>query len=485
MNVARENQVLALGGSTSLLEKLRGRLGERGYQFDVARDPGDCAQRFTQHGADLLLLMLPFPGGGSADLIRRLREIDPAATLIVTGVDNEIRSAKEAFELSVFEHVEDPERDFSELLAAIGGSLGSRRGDVQLRYLKQREATTSTWDHLVGSSSEMAEVVSTVRRVSERTTRGAPPLILLRGETGTGKGLLAKCIHYNGVRRNQAFVEVNCAAIPPSLIESELFGYEKGAFTDARSSKAGLFETAHQGTLFLDEIGSLPLDVQAKLLVAIEERNIRRLGATRSTQVNLQIIAAAHTDLPERVRKGSFRSDLYHRLNVVSVTLPPLRRRGSDIVMLARSFLDKLCRDYGMDAMELSPDAVTYMLSYGWPGNVRELRNQMERIVLLSADGLVGAGDFDRPSLLPPASDRSPPSVNAPISFRPSQTRTKARFNLEIPDDGIGLDEVEHELIKIALDRFDGNVSRAARFLKVSRQTLIYRVKKHGFESTG
>ena len=483
--MARENQILALGAPSSLLDKLRERLGQRGYQFDEAKGPEDCAQRFSEHGADLLLLMLPFVGGSSAGLVRRLREIDANAPIIITGLDDEIRSPKEAFEFSVFEHVEEPERDFNELLAAIGGALGSRRGDVQLRYLKQREATSSTWDHLVGSSSEMAEVVAIVRRVTERTTRGAPPLILLRGETGTGKGLLAKCIHYNGVRRNQAFVEVNCAAIPPSLIESELFGYEKGAFTDARSSKAGLFETAHQGTLFLDEIGSLPLDVQAKLLVAIEERNIRRLGATRSTQVNLQIIAAAHTDLQERVRKGTFRSDLYHRLNVVSLTLPPLRRRGNDIIMLARSFLDKLCRDYGMDTMELSPDAVAYMLSYPWPGNVRELRNQMERIVLLSADGLVSAGDFDRPSLIPPASDRSPPSVSAPASARPSHTRAKAKFNLEIPEDGIGLEEVERELIRIALDRFESNVSRAARFLKVSRQTLMYRIKKHGFENTG
>src|SRR6185295_5678777 len=203
-----------------------------------------------------------------------------------------------------FEYVDEPNGDMSDLLAAVGAALGSRRGDMQLRWLKERDAVGASWSAIAGTSPEMREVVDTVRRVCERTTRGAPPTILVRGETGCGKGLLAKCVHYNGVRRNHAFVEINCAAIPATLLEAELFGYERGAFTDAKSSRAGLFETAHQGTLFLDEIGSLSIDLQAKLLTAIEEKRVRRLGGRDNILLDVQIIAASHNELKESVRSG-------------------------------------------------------------------------------------------------------------------------------------------------------------------------------------
>lgn len=456
----RSRQVLAAGSDVGLLDAVRARLTARGHHVEVLAGE-DCVARFSAEGADLVILCLPLREGGAADVVRALRSVDPRVVIVITGHDAQILGAAEAFALDAFEYIEEPTRDMNDLLAAVGGALGSRRGDVQLRYLKQRDASGSSWSTLVGNSTEMRDVVDVLRRVSERTTRGSAPTILIRGETGTGKGLLAKCAHYNGVRRNQAFVELNCAAIPATLLESELFGFERGAFTDARTSRAGLFETAHLGTLFLDEIGSMTPDLQAKLLTSIEEKKIRRLGGRQSVLVDVQIIAASHTDLGEKVKSGAFRPDLYHRLNVVSVTIPPLRKRGQDKLLLAETFITSMCREYGIPHRTLSEDARAHILEYNWPGNVRELRNQIERILLLGNDEQIERHHFERPSNLPP-----------PPSDRPG-------FALILPEDGIGLEEVERELIRRALDKFDGNVSRAARYLKVTRQTLIYRIKKH------
>jgi two-component system, NtrC family, response regulator AtoC len=457
----RSHQILAAGADPTILESVRTRLADRGHEIVLIAGAAECIRRFSAEGADLVILCLPLGSGSGADVVRSLREVDPRVTIVITGHDEQIPSAAEAFNLDAFEYIEDPTKEMSDLLAAVGGALGSRRGDAQLRYLKQRDASGSSWSTLVGNSTEMREVVDVLRRVAERTTRGSAPTILIRGETGTGKGLLAKCSHYNGVRRNHAFVEINCAAIPGTLLESELFGYERGAFTDARTSRAGLFETAHLGTLFLDEVGSMPVDLQAKLLTSIEEKKIRRLGGRQSVLVDVQIIAASHADLAEKVKNGSFRADLYHRLNVVSVTIPPLRKRGRDKLLLAETFIASMCREYGIPLRTLGDDAREHILEYNWPGNVRELRNQIERLLLLGNDEVIDRSHFERTSNLPP-----------PPSDRPG-------FSLILPDDGIGLEEVERELIRRALDRFDGNVSRAARYLKVTRQTLIYRIKKH------
>ncbi len=308
----------------------------------------------------------------------------------------------------------------------------------------------------------MQEVFRVVRLLCERSSRGGAPTVLITGETGTGKGMLAKCIHFNGGRRTRAFVEVNCAAIPGSLLESELFGHERGAFTDAHAARAGLFETADRGTLFLDEIGSVPLALQAKLLTAIEEKRIRRVGGRNATLIDVQIVAATHTDLKEAVRQGDFRADLYHRLNVVAVRMPSLRERGEDKLLLAEAFVAQTCAEYGLGPRRFTPAAVRYINDYPWPGNVRELKNQIERVLLLHNDEEIDVEQFDarRSSL--------PPDPNG--------------FQLSLPADGIALATIECEAIKRALQRTEGNVSRAARFLRITRQTLIYRMKKHGLE---
>ena len=294
----------------------------------------------------------------------------------------------------------------------------------------------------------MRDVSSVVRQLCLRTGAHAAPGVLLTGETGTGKGMLARFIHYRGGRRSGPFVEVNCAAIPAPLLESELFGHERGAFTDAKSQRIGLFETANGGTLFLDEIGSAPLAVQAKLLKVIEEKRIRRVGGATGVDVDVQVIAATHHNLKREVRKGHFRADLFHRLNVVAIRVPALRERGPDKIRLAQHFVNNICHEYGLAPRELSTDAVRFIESYTWPGNVRELRNQLERILLLRDEETIEVSHFEVGlSLAPPSSEYPPESIPMTVPpsgiDEPSEHRNQSGFTLRIPEDGIGLDEID------------------------------------------
>lgn len=464
----RSSSILLVSGDELATNMLARALSGRGYLVSIAATAQQALTHVNREGADLLVLCLPVRGLDAAVALSELKKADPNLDVIVGGTSHDLEPTT-AFDLGAFEYVARPVENTTALLSAVGVALGSRRGDVQLRYLRQKDAEGVRLDGIIGTHASMQSILRVVRHVCARTINGTAPTIFLLGETGTGKGLLAKCIHYNGVRRSQPFVEVNCAAIPASLIESELFGYERGAFTDAKSSRAGLFETADGGTLFLDEIGSLPLDVQAKLLTAIDEKRVRRIGARQAAVVDVQILAACHPVLKEQVRRGEFREDLYHRLNVLSLKLPPLRDRGDDKVRLARSFIAEFCRKYGMPPRELGESAREHIMSHPWPGNVRELRNQIERIVLISNDQVLEAHHFDRQSsVFPPASTPQEQQSSAPPP------------TLTLPPEGMPLDALECEAIRQALERCGGNVSRAARFLSVTRQTLIYRMKKHG-----
>jgi transcriptional regulator with PAS, ATPase and Fis domain len=303
-----------------------------------------------------------------------------------------------------------------------------------------------------------------VRKICRRTVGGGAPTVLITGETGTGKGLFAKALHYNSVRRNWALVELNCAAVPATLIEAELFGHERGAFTDARSARAGLFETADRGSLFLDEIAALDLSLQAKLLNVIEEKRVRRLGGSGERSVDVQIVAATAQDLEVMTAENRFRRDLFHRLDVVRIHLPPLRKRGDDRLLLAETFLVQLCHEYGLPARQLSAGARRAVERYDWPGNVRELRNRIERVVLLRDDAVVRTADLELPE-----------------PERRVEIRDGAEgLSVELPEQGFKLDDLEREVLSQSLERHKGNVSRAARFLGITRQTLIYRMRKHG-----
>jgi two-component system, NtrC family, response regulator AtoC len=467
--VAGQILVIATAGETE--RGMSAALTHRGYAL-VSADSAASAVRAlaAEKATRLVIVTLPLPGASPGELVTRLREIDTSVPIVIVGRDHDVTDASDAMALGATEYVLDPVSDKNDFLGIVGGAIGARRGDKHLQYLRAKDLPAGGWQTVIGQSTALRDVVTMLQQVCARTQRGSTPTIFLGGETGTGKGFIAKCVHANGVRKNRPFVEVNCAALPAALMEAELFGHERGSFTDAKTARSGLFETADGGTLFLDEIAAVPLDLQAKLLSALEEKRIRRLGARQSVSVDVQIIAATHEDLRRMVREGSFREDLFHRLNVVSVVIPPLRLRGEDTVLLGESFLRSFCREYGMPERRLAQDAKEWMLGYAWPGNVRELRNQIERLVLLVDDEIVHAHHFQ-------------PAADAPRSVRVKDTNGTLRVSL--PPSGVPLADLEREILRQALARCGGNVSRAARFLSISRQTLIYRMKKHGLGEDG
>ncbi len=422
--------------------------------------------KLTKDG-DLVILHLPVPDEAGATALRTLRAQAPAVPVIVVGEDVSLASPSDAFELGAHECFQGEDPTPQRLLASIGLALGTRRDDTQLRYLRHREAEEASLHALIGESPPMNKLKARVRQICHRMGTGPMPPILIQGETGTGKGVLAKTLHYSSPRRNGPFVTVNCAAIPHALLESELFGHERGAFTNAHAAKPGLFETADGGTILLDEIASMPLDLQSKLLLACEDRQIRRLGSNRSVNVDVQIVAAAHQELPELVRERAFRRDLYHRLSVLVLRLPPLRERGTDKLLLAERFVAKTCARYGIGLRELSPDARALVSRATWPGNVRELKNQIERLILLGDQGPILATDFEI------IEDHA---LN--LELTPS-----CGLRVKLPIGGMSLDLIERAVIEEALDKCEGNVSRAARFLDITRQTMMYRIKKHGIRS--
>jgi PAS domain S-box-containing protein len=311
---------------------------------------------------------------------------------------------------------------------------------------------------VVAESPPMREVLNFVRRVAatEATT------ILIEGENGTGKDLVAKTLHYQSMRQAEPFIAINCAAIPETLLESELFGYEKGAFTDARAQKRGIFELADKGTLFLDEIGEIPLVLQAKLLRVLEDQSFRRLGGLRDINLNLRFIAATNKNLREAVREGAFRQDLYFRLNVIQIVIPPLRERQEDILPLAKFFIEHYNRKFKRSIDGISPQAQDLLLNHDWPGNVRELRNAVERAMILEESALL------TPSSLPITITRS--DAKPTPAFAPARP--------EMPDNGLSLEDNERMLVVQALEKTNGNQTQAARLLKVTRDTLRYKMKK-------
>ena len=319
------------------------------------------------------------------------------------------------------------------------------------------EAAAPQKREVMAESPSMREVLNFVRRVSvsEATT------ILLEGESGTGKDLVAKTLHYQSTRQAEPFIAINCAAIPDSLLESELFGYEKGAFTDARSQKRGIFELADRGTLFLDEIGEIPMMLQAKLLRVLEEQTFRRLGGLKDIKLDLRVIAATNKNLREAVKEGAFRQDLYFRLNVIQILIPPLRDRVEDIVPLTRFFIEHYNRKFKRNIEGLTDATVKLLTSHDWPGNVRELRNAIERAMILEESSLI-----------------TPPSLPIAIA-RPDPASVLAiALPAEIPSDGLSLEDNEKNLLAKALDKTNGNQTQAARLLRITRDTLRYKMKK-------
>jgi len=447
--------VLAVASKVDL-GSLMALLNELGHQVRSCEIDRTVAEHLLDR-ADLVLLDVSTEAG--METLRQLRFEDPSALVVAVTPEQSVDQAVQAMQNGAADYAPLP-MTAGRLTLLLDHVVQQRRTDAQLSYLRDREARGTEIGSLVGQCPTMRKVFDTILRLARRTVSAGAPTILLQGETGTGKGCIARSIHYNGRRRDASFVEVNCAAIPVTLLEGELFGHEKGAFTDARLPRVGLIETAQQGTLFLDEVACLSEAAQAKLLTFLEEKMIRRLGSSVDRHFDVQVVASTNRDLAAMAEQDRFRVDLLHRLNVVTITLPPLRERGPDRIELAQFFLHQLAQEYGQPVKQLSQEAIALIERYPWPGNVRELRNTMERVVLLEDETWI------RPEHL---------------HLRKHRITSRGHsYQLQLPPEGLPLEDLERQVIEHAMRACEGNVSSAARYLKISRQTLRYRLKKLG-----
>ncbi|PYP55285.1 MAG: sigma-54-dependent Fis family transcriptional regulator [Gemmatimonadetes bacterium] len=446
--------VLIVDDEQSLARSAKAFLADHGYEAEVAVTGEQALDLLATLQPDVVFADVRLPGMSGLDLLRRIRAFDPVIPVIMLTAYGSIEGAVEAVKLGAFDYVKKPV-DLEELKLLADRARETRLLKQELSYYRRRATTDVGFEGLVGESRAVQAVLERARQIA---ALDETPPVLLTGETGTGKGLLARAIHAAGARATKPFIEVNCTALPATLMEAELFGHERGAFTDAKESKPGLVEAAEGGFLFLDEIGDVDLAVQGKLLRVIEERAVRRVGSVRERRVDVRIMAATNRDLERAVGEERFRKDLYFRLAVIVLDVPPLRERGDDVLLLTEHFLRAFNAKYGKVVRELSAAARDLLLSYPWPGNVRELSHVIERAVLWSRG---------------PTLDVEHLSLTRPVGGTDHGDAAK-------PVDTATLPQREKTMIEQALREAGGNQTKAAQRLGISRDTLRYRLKKFG-----
>jgi two-component system, NtrC family, response regulator AtoC len=434
-------------------------LQRAGFDAQLAVTALEGVALYESMHPDVVVLDYHLPDTDGLQALERIRALDPQARVIMLTGHGSVELAVQAMRAGTFDFLTKPVA-LGQLKLRIEQAVGQARQDSAMNYYRERDAQSTEQPGLIGESPPMLALRRTLAQLieAEAHLRDADaPAVLVLGETGAGKEVVARALHNSGPRRDRPFVELNCAALPATLLESELFGHERGAFTDARERKLGLVETAEGGTLFLDEIGDMDIALQAKLLKLLEEKTVRRLGSVREQRVSVRVVAATHRPLEALVREGRFRADLYYRLCVVQLQLPALRERGADILLLARHFIALHAARYGKPAPVLTPQAQAAMLAHPWPGNVRELRNALEQAVLLNKNTAIDAAQL---------------SLSTPTL--PLET--------SLPAGEPTLPAIERQALLHALRSNGWNVSRAARALGITRDTLRYRIDKHGLE---
>ena len=440
----------------------------QGHSTELAHDGRAGLEMARQTPPDVVIVDFQLPNLNGVEVIRELRRLDEEVRIVMITGHGSINLAVEAMKAGSMDLLTKP-LSLASLDEIVQRALKERAGRTQLRFYQARGQQHASIDALVGECPQMRQLRELVHAVaaSEPTDRSPAPPVLVQGETGTGKELVARACHLASPRGAGPFIEVNCAALPASLMEDELFGHEKGAFTDARARKLGLIEAADGGTLFLDEIGELELTLQAKLLRVLEDLKVRPIGALQDRKVNVRIVAATNRDLGKEAEAGRFRSDLVYRLTVFQIRIPPLRERGDDVLLLAREFLQRLATRYARPPLALDEAAVEALRAYHWPGNVRELRNCLERAVLMQRGPLLHAEDLALPQPRP-----APVQALQPASQPPAG-------EADAPN---SLDALERRHLLEALEANHWNVSLTARALQVTRDTLRYRMAKHGLQ---
>lgn len=433
--------VLVVDDSIETVELIRRNLVSAGYQVYTAHAVQSAIAMLESIRVDLVITDLKMPDGNGVQLVQHVSENFKGVGILVITAFPSIEGAVQSIKVGAEEYVVKPFTD-QELFSAVERVLSKTR---QFKRAEPGRLVPQNFG-IIGESEEMLKVFKTIAKVKSTTAT-----VLITGESGTGKELVARALHYGGHASNAPFVPVNCAGIPDSLLESELFGYMKGAFTGATETRAGFFQTADGGTIFLDEISNTSLAMQAKLLRVLQEKEFYMIGSKKPHKVNVRVIAATNVDLMQLVRKGLFREDLYYRLNIISIELPPLRERGNDILLLISFFLTRYTRELGKDMIHITSKATQAMKAYSWPGNVRELQNLIHRLVILVDDNSIDAPDL-------------------PESFRYSALRSKGLDRT--------LEEVEREYIANVVAASANNISQAARILGIDRKTLREKMKK-------
>jgi len=463
---------------------LRQKCEDWAYQVMEA-DTGTSALKLAQNECpDLVLLDVRLPDISGIQVLEELKRTGDARAVIMITADPQLDDIKTALKLGAYDFVGKP-LDFDELHVAMKNALETTNLRSEVQALRSEVHRRNGYQNVVAVSSKMIELMNFVQKVaaSSATT------VLIQGESGTGKDLIAKAIHYESTRQAKPFVAINCSAIPETLMEAELFGHERGAFTDAKQMKKGLFETADGGSLFLDEIGELSPLLQAKLLRVLEDQVIRRVGGTRDTQVDVRVIAASNRDLEKAVREGQFRQDLYYRLAIIAIFISPLRERKEDILPLVEFFIEHYNRRFKKSVRGVTDETRRLLVSHNWPGNIRELRNAIERAMILEDEPLL------RPVYLPFSVGQSggPTAFERTTSTSDSGTTLpdgRSLPRLYIPQGGTSLEEVEHTMVELAMRQANGNQTHAAKLLDISRDALRYKLKKFGLlhgdeEATG
>lgn len=470
--------ILIVDDERTLARAIKAFLVESGYEAEVAGDAETALQLLPSLRPDVVFTDVRLPGMDGISLLKKIREFDASISVVVMTAYGSIEGAVEAVKLGAFDYVKKPlDLEELKLLADRARETGALK--QELSYYRKRVAPEVPFADIIGRSSVMHALLEQARQIA---ALDETPPVLITGETGTGKGLIARTIHSSGPRAGKPFIDVNCTALPANLMEAELFGYERGAFTDAKESKLGLFEAAEGGFLFLDEIGDVEISLQGKLLKAIEERVVRRVGGIRDRKIDVRILAATNRDLERETERDHFRKDLYFRLAVLLLRMPPLRERGDDVLLLAEHYLKRFSAKYAKDVRRFSAESRQLLLTYPWPGNVRELSHVIERAVLWSRGPELSPEHL---SLTQPGGSAPRPSNGAtePASIESSAAEPAGRRSVEseqaLPPAGMSLDQWEKSLLEQALREAGGNQTRAAQRLGISRDTLRYRMKKY------